>query len=154
HAPVVGPWLHQRARRVGKKLFGDSEDAIRNGNWWGNDTVWRMCLDLNKIAAYGDADGHLRDGMRPKRHIALVDGILAGEGRGPMNPDPVAAGIVVFGQTPAAVDAACAYLIGFDPERIPLVRESFRCKFLPIADGQWRDVVVRSNCRQWNGQLN
>jgi len=50
HVPGVGPWLHRIARTVGSRYFGDTEDVIRSGNWWGNNTTWRMCLDLNKIA--------------------------------------------------------------------------------------------------------
>ena len=153
--PGVGPWLFRMARRVGTHVFSDSEEAIRSGNWWGNDTVWRMCLDLNKIILYGKPDGTLRSGTPDsrKRHYVLVDGIIAGEGRGPMNPDPVRAGILVFGLHPASVDAACAYLMGYDPERIPIVRQAFRCQHYRLAEWDWRDVRLISNRREWNGLL-
>jgi len=153
--PGIGPWIHRQARRVGAKVFGDTEEVIRSGNWWGNDTVWRMCLDLNKIALYGNPDGTLRPGgpANRKRHFALVDGIVAGEGRGPMNPDPVEAGLVVFGTHPASVDAACAVLMGFDPGRIPIVRQAFRCQELPLTDWDWTDVELVSDRPEWNGKL-
>jgi hypothetical protein len=114
-----------------------------------------MCLDLNKIALYGNPDGTLRPGIpkNRKRHYVLVDGIIAGEGRGPMNPDPVPAGILVFGLHPATVDAACAYLMGYDPERIPIVRQAFRCRYYPLAEWDWRDVRIISNRPEWNGLL-
>lgn len=149
--PLVGAVVHRAARRVGRRLFGDSEEVIRSGNWWGNDTTWRMCLDLNKIALYGNTDGTLRAAVpqERKRHFVLVDGIVAGEGRGPMNPDPHYAGLVAFGTHPASVDAACAVLMGFDPERIPVVREAFRCLAAPIANWGWRDVAIRSNVPAW-----
>jgi len=155
HLPGLGSWLLQRARAAGKNVFGDTEEIIRSGNWWGNDTVWRMCLDLNKILLYGNPDGTLRDAKpeNRKRHSVFVDGILAGEGRGPMNPDPVRAGIVVFGTNPASVDAACAILMGFDPEKIPIIRQAFRCRHYPIADWDWRDVRLVSNKPEWNGLL-
>jgi hypothetical protein len=81
--PGVGPWVHQVARRAGKQVFGDTEQTVRSGNWFGNDTVWRMCLDLNKIVFYGNPDGSLRESGRAnrKRHYVLVDGIIAGQGR-------------------------------------------------------------------------
>jgi uncharacterized protein (DUF362 family) len=153
--PGLGPWLHRRARRVGRQVFGDTEKVIRSGNWWGNDTVWRMCLDLNKIILYGNLDGTLRSGTSEnrKRHYALVDGIVAGEGSGPMNPDPVPAGIVVFGLHPASVDAACAYLMGYDPERIPIVRQAFHCQHYPLAEWDWHDVQIMSNRPEWNSLL-
>lgn len=153
--PFVGAVVHRAARRVGQRFFGDTEDVIRSGNWWGNDTTWRMCLDLNKIALYGNADGTLRTpvAQNRKRHYVLVDGILAGEGRGPMNPDPKAAGLVAFGIHPASVDAACAVLMGFNPDRIPIVREAFRCEAAPLAEWGWRDVTIRGGDPEWQRKL-
>lgn len=153
--PVVGPWVHRVARGVGKPVFGDTETTVRSGNWFGNDTVWRMCLDLNKIVSYGNADGSLRSPCREnrKRHYVLVDGILAGQGRGPLNPDPVSAGIVFFGVHAPSVDAACAYLMGFDPDKVPIVFHAFRCRNFPLSDHAWRDIVVRSNDPAWNRNL-
>jgi uncharacterized protein (DUF362 family) len=153
--PGVGPWLHRQARRAGSAIFGDTEEVIRSGNWWGNDTVWRMCLDLNKLVSYGDPDGTLRPAgpAHRKRHFVLVDGIVAGEGRGPMNPDPVPAGLVLFGLHPPSVDAAAAWLMGFDPDRIPIVRQAFSSNRYPLAEWGWRDVRVVSNCAPWNAPI-
>jgi uncharacterized protein (DUF362 family) len=153
--PFLGPRLFMLARKVGKRIFGATEDVIRSGNWWGNDTVWRMCLDLNKLLFYGNTDGTLRDDAPDsrKRHYSLVDGIIAGEGRGPMNPDPKYAGVVVFGTHPASVDAACARIMGFDPDRIPIVRQAFRCKSYAIAEWGWHDVRLKSATDTWNGRL-
>ncbi len=153
--PWLGPQIFRLAKQVGRRIFGDTEDVIRSGNWWGNDTIWRTCLDLNKIAMYGNMDGSLRSGTHSdrKRHFVLVDGIIAGEGRGPMNPDPVLTGVVVFGTNPASVDAACACLMGFDIEKIPVVRQAFRCRCYPLADWDWRDVQLVSHCDQWCGLL-
>jgi uncharacterized protein (DUF362 family) len=153
--PGVGPWIHMRARRAGKHVFGDTETVIRSGNWWGNDTVWRMCLDLNKAIAYGNADGTFRTAgpENRKTHLVLVDGIIAGEGNGPMNPDPVAAGVVLFGANPPSVDAACARLMGFDIEKIPIVRQAFHCEHYPLAEWDWRDIHVVCNEAPWNRRL-
>ena len=153
--PGIGTWIHRQARRVGRTLFGDTEDVIRSGNWWGNDTVWRMCLDLNKIVLYGNPDGTLRPQTPPnrKRHYVLVDAIVAGEGRGPMNPDPVSAGTVLFGLHGAGVDAACACLMGFDPQKIPIVRQAFCCRRYPLAEWDWHDVRLLSNRPAWCGPL-
>jgi len=153
--PVVGPLVHRVARGVGKPVFGDTDSTIRSGNWFGNDTIWRMCLDLNKIVFYGNVDGSLRapqSGNR-KRHFVLVDGILAGEGRGPLDPDPVEAGAVLFGVHPPSVDTVCAYLMGFDPDKIPIVARAFQCRSFPLADHAWRDIIVRSNDDAWSRPL-
>lgn len=154
-APVLGTWMHRRARGLGKHVFGDTERVVRSGNWWGNDTVWRMCLDLNKCLFYGAPDGTLRPPTPSSRktHLVLVDGIVGGEGSGPLNPDPVRSGVVVFGAHPVSTDAACAYLMGFDPERIPVVREAFRCVRYPLAEWTWRDLDIVSSEPRWCGKL-
>jgi uncharacterized protein (DUF362 family) len=153
--PVVGTWLHRHARRVGAHIFGDTAKVIRSGNWWGNDTIWRMCLDLNKLVLYGNEDGTLREAnpANRKRHFVIVDGIIAGEGRGPDNPDPVRSSVVLFGLHPASVDAACAYLMGYDPEKIPIVRQAFDCKHYQLAEWDWREVRLISNRAEWNNLL-
>lgn len=155
YVPIVGPLVHRVARRAGKPIFGDTETTIRSGNWFGNDTVWRMCLDLNKLVFYGNSDGSLRDPhpQHRKRHFVLVDGIVAGQGRGPMNPDPVAAGILFFGVHPPSVDAACAYLMGFDPEKIPIVSRSFQCRSFPLSNHGWSEIHVRSNVSEWHRKI-
>ena len=153
--PGAGSYLLRRLRKPGLRVFGDTERVIRSGNWYGNDTVWRMCLDLNKLLAYGNRDGTLRVSTEQnrKRHFVLVDGIIAGEGRGPMDPDPVHAGLVAFGTHAPSVDAVCAYMMGFDPERIPIIANAFRCAAYSLGGGDWRNIEVRSNRPEWNGRV-
>ena len=153
--PGAGSYLLRKARKPGLRVFGDSENVVRCGNWYGNDTVWRMCLDLNKLLAYGNPDGTLREGVAQnrKRHYVLVDGIVAGEGRGPIDPDPVPAGLLAFGTHAPSVDAACAYLMGFDPARIPIIANAFGCKRYPLAPGGLCEFEIRSNRPEWNGRI-
>jgi len=143
--PGLGPLVHGRARAVGASMFGETEQVVRSGNWHGNDTCWRMCLDLNQLVLYGQPDGSFREDRR--RYLVLGDGLIAGEGAGPMNPDPVAAGLLLFGTDAASVDAAAATLMGFDVARIPLVREAFRA--VSVGD-DWRCVQLRSNVAAWH----
>jgi len=153
--PRAGPRIFFGAKQVGKTAFGDTETIVRSGNWWGNDTTWRMCLDLNKLLLYGNPDGSMRPpalGER-KRTLSVVDGILAGEGRGPMNPDPVPARVVLLGTDFVAVDAACAVLMGFDVERLPIVREAFRARGWPITDVRLGAISLVSDRPDWNGRL-
>ena len=59
-------------------MFGDTTtDRIRSGNWHGNDTTWRMVLDLNRALRYGDGVGVLHDEPQ-RRYFSVVDGIIAG----------------------------------------------------------------------------
>jgi uncharacterized protein (DUF362 family) len=147
--PRLGPRLYRAFRPVGEAVFGSTDETIRSGNWWGNDTVWRMCLDLNKLLLYGDTAGTLSGGNR-KRHYSLCDGIIAGEGRGPMDPDPVQAGFISFGTNPVAVDLVTTWLMGFDPEAIPIIANAFECSRYSLTDFQPEDVMVESNHADWN----
>jgi uncharacterized protein (DUF362 family) len=151
--PGVGPRLFHRVKRAGTVAFGDTETVVRSGNWHGNDTTWRMCLDLNKVLLHGSADGTLRPPGARKRYLSLVDGIVAGEGRGPMNPDPVPAGVILFGTDPAAVDAVAATFMGFDVEKIPIVREAFHARGWPVTDVRRADIEVVSDEPAWSRPL-
>ena len=57
--------------------------------------------------------------VRPS--YAIVDGIVAMEGNGPIDGTPVAAGVLVFGDDPVATDTVTATMMGFDPsqDRLP-----------------------------------
>lgn len=60
--------------------------------------------------------------VRP--HLAIVDGIIAMEGDGPIMGTPRAAGLLVLGTNLPAVDATCARLMGLDPRKIPYLAAS------------------------------
>jgi len=51
-------------------------------------------------------------------HLAVVDGFLAMEGRGPTGGDPVDWRVALAGADALAVDALTASLMGFDPQQI------------------------------------
>jgi len=99
--------------------------VITAGAWHGNDTVWRMALDLNKILLYADKDGIMRD-TKQRKYLSIVDGIIAGEGNGPLEPKPKHCGVVLAGFDPVAVDVVAATLMGFDWKRIPMLSRAVR----------------------------
>lgn len=104
---------------------------LRDGGWHGNDTVWRMVIDLNRIARYGRRDGTLAD--TPQRQIlSLVDGIVAGENEGPLEPTPIGFGGLIAGLDPVAVDHVTSVLMGLDPARIALLREALNVDPWPL----------------------
>jgi uncharacterized protein (DUF362 family) len=145
---VAGP-----VKAMGKRVFGDTnEGTIRSGNWHGNDTTWRMVIDLNRLLHYADEDGALRD--RPvRRFFSFVDGIVAGEGNGPLDPTPRGAGVVLAGGNPVAVDLACARLMGFDYQRIPMLREALAEHSLPLADFTYEEIEALSEDERLRGRL-
>jgi uncharacterized protein (DUF362 family) len=122
-------------------------NGIMGGAWYGNDTTWRMVLDIVRILLYAQSDGTL--GSHPKRKLlSFVDGIVAGEGEGPLRPRPRKVGAMVFSPDVSAADAAAAFLAGYHPGKIPLIVNSFQKTSIPIteADMQNIEIVV-------NGQL-
>ncbi|MBM3729005.1 MAG: DUF362 domain-containing protein [Acidobacteria bacterium] len=50
--------------------------------------------------------------------FSIVDGILAMEGNGPIQGQPVPAGVLVMGQDRVAVDATCCRLMAIDPTKV------------------------------------
>ncbi len=90
------------------------------GDWHGNDTVWRMVLDLNHILLFTDKNGRLHDTPQ-RRYFSCIDGIVAGHREGPLHPTPMATGLLVGGFNPVAVDLACIRLMGYDFRKIPLM---------------------------------
>ena len=78
------------------------DDFIRSGNWYGNRTTWRMCLDLNRCLYYSDARGPAPRCARPRCApvLTVLDGIVAGEGEGPLAPRDVPLGVVLAGDRP------------------------------------------------------
>ena len=91
------------------------------GSWYGNDTVWRMALDLNRIAMYGKIDGSMSS--TPVRCVySLTDGIIAGQHNGPLAPEPINLGAVTFASSSLFADMAHAALMHFDWRKISLLR--------------------------------
>lgn len=150
HGGLGGVWA-RKIKRLGKKIFGGSDQVVREGNWYGNDTAWRMVLDLNKVLFYYAGDGTLR--KEPRRYLSIVDGIIAGEGDGPVAAEPKPAGLLVAGFNPVAVDTACAVLMGFDYRKIPLLACAWKISNHPLADFHPSEIHFLSNMPYWNGKL-
>jgi uncharacterized protein (DUF362 family) len=111
------------------------------GSWSGNDTVWRTGLDLNRVLLYGRSDGSLADTVQ-RRVIHLVDAGVAGQGDGPLRPEPLPLGLLLAGGNAAAVDWVGAQLLDYQPELIPIVRGAFGRFRWPIASFPANDVAV------------
>jgi uncharacterized protein (DUF362 family) len=138
-------------KKAGRLVFGDTQRVIRSGNWHGNDTCWRMVLDLNKCLFFFNGAGQRR--AKPLRYLAVVDAIIAGEGNGPMSPDAKPCGLILAGTNPAAVDCVAATLMGFDWQKLRLLRHSFAMQELNFAPFAAEQIEVVSNKSTWNKRL-
>jgi uncharacterized protein (DUF362 family) len=98
--------------------------AARDANWFGNDTLWRTILDLNKILRYGSPTEGLC--TRPQRkYLAVVDGIEGSDGAGPTNGRLRRDGVLIAGTNPVYVDTVGATLMGFDWKAMPHIARAY-----------------------------
>ena len=140
--PRLGTWAYRKARNVGKRTLGDSATTIRNGNWIGNDTCWRMALDLNRCLLFGNPNGTWREAGAAKHYLAIADGIVGGERNGPLCPDAVPSSVLASCANPAVLDAVAARLMGFAPASLPIVARAFDRHRWPIADRDLEQIAV------------
>lgn len=104
-------WRLSRPRRT---------DHLAAG-WFGNDTTWRMVMDLNTIVNFGKKDGTIS--KTPQRLLySLCDGIVGGQGDGPLKPEPLNLGVVCFSDDSSRTDISMATLMGLDVNKIPLLQ--------------------------------
>lgn len=131
-------WRH--LGRVARGLAGGRSHHM-GGAWHGNDTCWRMAVDLNRILVYGLADGSMAD--TPMRAVySLTDAIICGQGDGPLTPYPHFVGAVTFASSSPAADYVHAHLLGLDSHKLPIIEgavDSFRW---PLASPTHRPHVL------------
>ena len=118
--------LLKRARGIETKLTDRNakpkEFYTAGGAWHGNQTIWRMIFDLNLIIHCVDAGGELRN--TPQReYYCIADGLISGEGNGPLEPLPRETGWMTFGRDPFAIDATLGWFMGFDPRLMPILEQ-------------------------------
>jgi len=109
-------WLYKGVRAV-QKLSGAENRDFFEGSWYGNDTIWRTIVDLNRILRYADKTGVLC--AEPQRSVFNVaDLVVAGEGEGPLKPSPNPIGVIVMSDRIWAADRFICRLAGFSETAI------------------------------------
>jgi hypothetical protein len=116
------PLLRYSAKILWKLSLPGKTHQMSAG-WYGNDTCWRMVMDINKIAIYGQKDRKIY--KTPQRKIyTLCDGIIGGQGDGPLNPQPLPLGVICFSDCSPIVDICMATLMCLDIHKIPLLKSA------------------------------
>lgn len=130
-----------------------SKDPYIKGIWYGNDTIWRTVIDLNYIVKYADKQGKLQN--TPQRRILnFADMIIAGDHNGPCQPEPKKIGVILAGESAAAMDMTICKMIGFAEEKIPLVKALNEKRIYWPNDGNaYRNIEIVSECRDWCGKM-
>ena len=133
------------------RLKGDETGV--EGAWSGNETVPRMCVDLNRVLLYGRADATFGETVQ-RRVLHIVDAVVAGQGDGPLASDELPLGLVLAGANASAIDWVGACLLGYNASKIPLLKHSFENFRWRIADfapgeiqllGDWEENLTADN---------
>ena len=92
--------------------------VTHRGSWPGNDTIWRMVVDL-----------YLGMKRKDRKYFSVVDGIMGGEGQGPFCPTAKHSNSLIVGDDLLAVDCVATRYMGLNPCRIKYLRYFLEKKF-------------------------
>lgn len=135
--------LFERCIRLTMK-FKSFPDFYSEGSWWGNHTLPRTVNDLNKAVLYSDKSGNLQ--LKKQRTLFyVVDGIICGEGEGPMMATSKRCDMLLCGTNAYAIDLTVLKLMGFDSKKIGVTNVCESIKTYPIADFLASDVYIKTN---------
>lgn len=111
---------------VGSRLWQLSRPdlaTLTNAGWYGNDTIWRTVMDINTIALYGDNKGHIHK-QQQRQLFTIMDGVIGGQGDGPLHPTPSPLGVIAMANNPYLLDVVAGELYHLNYQRIPLLNEA------------------------------
>ncbi len=112
-----------------------------DGGWYGNDTLWRAILDINKLVLYADKDGNMS--KRPKRIIFnLTDMIISGEKEGPLAPSSKKVGFLIAGFNSLNIDSIICKVMGFKDCKIKYIINGYDLKKYKLSNSNVFDVVI------------
>jgi uncharacterized protein (DUF362 family) len=112
-------WLHGTFLKPFGWTVRKSQRVFDAGAWHGNNMAWRFVVDLSRIVTFADQHGKLH--TTPQRNIfSIIDGIIAGEGKGPLEPDPRHVGLIISGENMIATDLVATRLMGFDYKKLKI----------------------------------
>jgi uncharacterized protein (DUF362 family) len=141
---MVCKYFFQWLKKLNARCLGIyKNNTLFEGNWSGNDTLWRTIHDLTHILSYADSSGIIQS-VPQRKCFCLIDGIISGEGLGPLDPTARPTGIIVAGESPFLVDYICAFIMGFSQKKIPLL--AHKIKQTPEL---FKSMNIRSNESKW-----
>ncbi|MFA5888018.1 MAG: DUF362 domain-containing protein [Candidatus Nanoarchaeia archaeon] len=108
HLPTVKTHGHTTMTGAMKNAFGGLITEKRHHS---HKMIHEVLVDLLQIQK--EIHPHL---------FAVMDGAVAGNGKGPRTMEPVEANLILASDDQVAIDAVSARLMGFDPMQIPFIR--------------------------------
>ena len=95
-----------------------SAKITHRGAWYGNDTIWRMVVDL-----------YLGMKRKPRKYFSVIDGIMGGEGQGPFCPTAKHSNSLIVGDDLLAVDCVATRYMGINPLKVKYLNYFLERKF-------------------------
>ena len=113
------------------------------GSWYGNDTVWRTLLDINRCFFYFNKDeNRINEKSNSINYLAIVDGIVVGHKESPISPSPKKAGVMLVSRNPLAIDTVVCALFGFDINKVKQITEGYKLKELKISSFNAEEINI------------
>lgn len=132
-----------------RRFFGVPKDigSLYGGGWYGNDTLWRTVLDINRAFFYFNRTERCvtNELSRSVRYLAILDGLVAGQKESPLAPTPLPVGVMMAAFNPLAMDAVATAMMGFDIRKIKQINEGFCLKYLSLANFNVETIEIYSN---------
>ena len=91
---------------VGMKSMQGVYDVEEKQNFHNEAFPWKM-VDILRVA---------------KPTLTIVDGLICGEGYGPIYTDPVTMNLIVSSTDVVAIDAVCSEIMGIEAQEVPITR--------------------------------
>lgn len=141
-------WLHNHStRRLGLKV-DEKKRLLDAGNWYGNDSAWRMSVDLLRIFLFADHAGQLQS--TPQRRVfSVIDGVIGGDVNGPLTPDPVPSAVLLAGENVLATDIVATRLMGFDPFKVKMYQALLADSYSDFGVAGLQDIHVICDDSTW-----
>ena len=146
-------WLHGHFIRPFGLKVEKKKRLLDVGNWYGNDSAWRMSADLLKVIMFADKNGEIRK-TEKRKLFCIIDGIIGGENKGPLEPDPVKSGILIGSENFLAADIVGTRLMGFDPLCVKYLRYLLKEKNYDFGLKELDDIEIKTPVIKWRNCLN
>lgn len=114
-------------------------NRFQEGSWYGNDTIWRTILDINRIVLYSTKNGVLMN-TKQRTIFNVADMIICGEKEGPLMPSPKDVGYLVASFNQLNMDNVISDIMGFEAEKIKYIKNGYNFKKMNLSDTNTYEV--------------
>lgn len=146
-------WLHGHFIRPFGIKVEKKKRLLDVGNWYGNDSAWRMSADLLKVIMFADKNGEIGKTKRRKL-FCVIDGIIGGENKGPLEPDPVESAVLIGSENFLAADIVGTRLMGFDPLCVKYLKYLMNEDAYDYGVKKFSDIEIKTSVDEWRDCLN